>query len=79
MRGLRSAVLAFLLSTAISGCLMPPFNFVLTDDGQSVRMSTILSILSDSNLSEYQKEEELRNLGIVDEDLINLLIVQLGQ
>ncbi|MHC4441650.1 MAG: hypothetical protein ACYTF1_06750 [Planctomycetota bacterium] len=79
MRGFKAAILSLLLSTALSGCLMPPFNFVLTDDGQSVRMSTILSILSDSNLSEEQQKEELRNLGIVNEELINLLITQLGQ
>ena len=79
MGGRVVAMLAFVLSTAISGCLMPPFDYVLTDDGQSIRLDVISVIVSDANLSEEQKKEELRNLGIDDQDLIDYLVRELGQ
>jgi len=57
---------------------MPPYEDVLTDNGQQIRLSEITAIVTDANLTEDEKKAELRKLGIEDEDLIDLLIRNLA-
>ncbi|UCD28787.1 MAG: hypothetical protein JSV03_17200 [Planctomycetota bacterium] len=68
-----------LLATAICGCVLPPFTDVLVSNGQSIRMTTIVQIVANPELSEEAKKQQLRDLGILDEDLIDLLVRELGQ
>jgi len=62
-----------LFSVLAGGC--PPTENVLIDpSGQSIRLSTIDEIVSSTALSEQEKRQGLRNLGITDEQLIDLLL-----
>jgi hypothetical protein len=55
------------------GC--PPTENVLTDPaGQSIRLTAIDRITSDPDLTEEQKRQGLRALGVTDQLLIDLLI-----
>ena len=57
------------------GACGPPTENVLSDaTGQSIRLEGIDRILSNNNLTEEEKREQLRGLGITDEDLIDALI-----
>lgn len=59
---------------AVAGC-QPPFPDVLRDaEGQPVRVDAVQSILSDTGLTEADQRQALRDLGIEDESLIELLI-----
>jgi len=69
------AMLMIALAAGLYGCA-PPYQFVLEDDGQQIRLATIDQIVSDQSLTEDRKREELRELGIEDEELIDLLIRQ---
>ena len=71
-------LLAVLLAISVYGCVLPPYEYVLEANGQSIRLTTITQIVTDPDLSEEQKKERLRNLGIEDEELIELLIGESG-
>lgn len=60
----------------VEGCTAPYPDAVLNSDGQSIRLSDIGQILSQTDLSEDQKKDALRALGITDEELLNVLVTQ---
>jgi hypothetical protein len=54
----------------------PPYNFVVIGaDGQTIRQSSINAIVQDSTLTDDQKRQALRDLGITDENLIDFLVL----
>ena len=58
----------------VMGC-QPPLDDVLTDpSGQSIRLTAIGAIIGDTTLTDAEKRTQLQNLGITDEDLIDILI-----
>ncbi len=59
-----------------AGCAAPYPNALRDDSGNEIRFSEISPILFSTTLTEDQKKEALRNLGITDEELINLLLAQ---
>lgn len=63
------------LLVAAAGACGPPTENVLSDaEGQSIRLEGIDRILENDNLTEEEKRERLRGLGITDERLIDALI-----
>ena len=60
---------------AAGGC--PPIENVLSNaEGQSIRLSAIDDIVQNRNLTEEQKRQGLRDLGITDDALIELLLLE---
>jgi len=77
-RWIISAVLAGPISLAGLGC-QPPYSFVITGaDDAAIRQSAIDSIVQDTTLTDDQKRQALRDLGITDENLIDVLIQSSG-
>jgi len=68
-----------LFAVLAGGC--PPTENVLTNDanGSSIRLSEIDAITTDENLTDEQKRESLRNLGITDATLIEQLVQWRGE
>jgi hypothetical protein len=62
--------------TWFAGCAAPYPNALRDGSGNEIRFSEISPILYSTDLTEDQKKEALRNLGITDEELINLLLAQ---
>ncbi|NLX13416.1 MAG: hypothetical protein GXY44_07160 [Phycisphaerales bacterium] len=57
----------------------PPYRYVLRDaDGQSIEITAVAEIASDPDLSQDEKRDALRDMGIEDELLIDLLLRDLG-
>jgi hypothetical protein len=52
----------------------PPYRFVLTDDGDQVRLTLITQIITSEDLTDEEKREHLRNIGLQDELFINTLV-----
>ena len=53
----------------------PPYRFVLTDDeGEQIRVSLFRQIITSEYLTDEQKREHLRNIGLTDELFIEMLI-----
>lgn len=67
------AGLAVGVAGLVSGC-QPPLQNVIVGVNGPVRLDAVMQILEDDDLTEDQKRQELRNLGITDEDLIDVLI-----
>jgi hypothetical protein len=67
------AVAATLLLAAV-GCQPPLDNVIKNSDGQSIRLTAISSIVGDSSLTDAEKRQGLQDLGITDQDLINVLL-----
>lgn len=64
-----------LVSLCLGGLCQPPYPYLLKDaDGQPIEMTEITDITTDTELTDDEKREALRNLGIEDELLIDLLI-----
>jgi|GEM_PF-1209397 len=62
-----------LFALLAGGC--PPTENVVTDpSGQSIRLTSIDRIVTNPDLSEEQKRQGLRDLGITDEELIDFLL-----
>jgi hypothetical protein len=62
------------IGTCLYGC-SPPYPNVLYDaEGQPVQLEEVDQIISDTELSEDEKRDALRNLGVTDESLIEALI-----
>jgi len=62
-----------LLVLAAGGC-PPTENVVSNAQGQSIRLTAIDRIVQNNDLSEEQKRQGLRDLGITDDELIELLL-----
>jgi hypothetical protein len=74
--GFRSKIvwLAGLAAVAMMGC-QPPLPDVLVDEnGNTIRLSSITPVLANDDLSDDQKRQALRDLGITDEELIDALL-----
>lgn len=57
-----------------AGC-SPTIEYAVVDaQGQPIRLDAITRITGDVSLSEDQKRQKLRDLGITDQDIIELLI-----
>jgi hypothetical protein len=62
-----------------TGCKGPPFNDVLVDsNGEQIRSPEIQRIFDNPDLTEEEQRQALRDLGITDESLIDLLVRLLG-
>ena len=73
-RGLFLAGIA--AASAVVGCISPYPNVLVTDTGQQIRLSDIDAILADTALDEDEKKQALRDLGITDEELLNVLVTR---
>ncbi len=63
-----------IMGLAFAGC-RPPYDDVLTDaDGDQIRVTLIASIVGDPDLTEAEKREALRAIGIDDENLIDFIL-----
>ncbi len=73
---LRAFVPSFLL--AVLGCGSPPAldfpNRLIGADGQEIVLEDVLEVTNNSDLSEEEMREQLRALGIEDEELIDALV-----
>ncbi len=68
-------MLVALISVCMGGGCQPPYPYLLKgSDGQPIEMTQITEITTDTELTDDEKREALRNLGIDDELLIDLLI-----
>jgi hypothetical protein len=70
-------LVAGLLVAGGAGC-SPDVSDVLVDaSGQEIRITAITAITQDPGLDEAAQRQALRDLGITDEDLIDLLVREL--
>jgi len=60
------------------GCVSDFPNAIRNDEGEPIRLPTIVDIVTDPDMTDEQKRDALRAEG-VPEDLIDLLIEQAGQ
>ena len=86
MRGIRRlwkclpiglVLMGIVASSQTAGCGVLPWYFAnaITDpNGNPVTLSQIFEIASDPDLSADEKRQALRDLGIDDEDVIDLLL-----
>ncbi len=74
----RIAGSAGLALALLVGCVSDFPNAIRNDEGEPIRLPTIVGIVTDDALTDEQKREALRVEG-VDEDLIDLLIQQADQ
>ncbi len=76
-RGRRNGRLAGVIlagCVGLCGC-QPPFNDVLEGaNGVQIRLTAVDKILNNPDLTEEEKRQALRDLGITDEDLIDALL-----
>ncbi len=73
--GLKVRLLIPALLAMLAGCgAVPTENVVTGPDGEALRVDAITTILSSTNLSDAQKRQGLRDLGLTDELLIDALI-----
>lgn len=74
----RLSLLAVFLTGSFAGCGWPQqtdFPNALTNaDGQPILFDDVREILSDDDLTDDQKRQALRDLGIEDERLIEALV-----
>jgi len=78
-RGLIGGLLAGAWALGTLGCGRPTENVLADVSGNSIRLSAITRITADEELTDSQKRERLRDLGIQDEALIELLISEPGE
>ncbi len=63
------------VSLCLGGLCQPPYPYLLKGaDGQPIEMTQVTDITTNTELSDDEKREALRELGIEDELLIDLLI-----
>jgi len=66
------------LSLALTSGCFPPFNDVIVgENGEQIRLVLLSTIVDNPDLLEEEKRQQIRDLGITDEVLIDLLIRQL--
>jgi len=72
-------VLAGLALLSVGALCQPPYRYLLRDlDGQPIEITEVAEITSDPDLSEDEKRQALRDMGIEDELLIDLLLRDLA-
>ena len=74
-RGCWAALLgpALILPTQV-GCGPPYLDVLESASGEQIRLNDVIRIVGSAELSEEQKRQALLDLGVTDEDLIQLLI-----
>lgn len=78
-RGLIGGLLAGAWALGTPGCGPPTENVLADANGNSIRLTAIARITADEELTDSEKRERLRELGIQDEALIELLMAQPGE
>ena len=71
-RGLGVGLLLAVAGT-LGGCGPPTQNVLTGSNGESIRLSVIQQIVTNSEFTNEQKRQELAKLGITDPDMIELL------
>lgn len=69
-----TVMLAGLLTAGLVGCPEPPFNILVDSNGNPIRIDQITTITSDTTTTTAEKRQALRDLGITDESLIDILL-----
>ncbi|HOW72388.1 MAG TPA: hypothetical protein PKY77_17455 [Phycisphaerae bacterium] len=69
-----AALLTALLAVATAGCPEPTANILVDSNGNAIRMDQITLITSDTTTTTAEKRQALSDLGITDEQLIDLLL-----
>jgi hypothetical protein len=59
-----------------AGCVIFEYPRAIPTEGGLVSLDAVDEILADPDLTEDQKREQLRTLGITDESLLNFLLNQ---
>jgi len=71
-------VVGILALVFLSGCALTApavyFHALLGPEGQPILLEEVVDIVGDSDLTDDEKREELRELGIKDEELIDALL-----
>jgi hypothetical protein len=65
------------LSLLIGACQGPYPNAIVDSNGDPISLDKIQAVLDDTSLNDDEKKDELRALGITDEDLLNFLVFSL--
>ena len=71
-RGYGRALLAAVL--AVAGCVPLSDNVLTNDGGEPIRLAEIAAIVSDDSLNEDQKRQALEDLGVTNEDLLDVFL-----
>ncbi len=69
---IRGCICAACLLTA--ACVPPTGDALIGADGSPVRLEAVTEIVNSEELTEQQKNQQLSDLGITDEQLVALLI-----
>jgi hypothetical protein len=70
-----ACLLVGLIISADLACCTPPYRYVLVDEeGEQVRVVMIRKIITDEDLTDDEKRELLRDVGLTDELFIDSLI-----
>jgi len=62
---------------AVGGCGLPPSSYphaLTNEQGQPILLDDVTDVLDDDSLSDGEKRDALRDLGIEDEKLIDALV-----
>lgn len=78
-RGLHKGVwavvlLAGSLALGVIGCGPPTENVLVGADGTAIRLAQITEIKDNANMTDEEKWQAVRDLGITDENLIDILL-----
>lgn len=69
-----TAILAGILSAGLFGCPEPIFNILVDSSGNPIRIDQITAITSSTTTTTAEKRQALRDLGISNESLIDILL-----
>lgn len=64
-------------AAALAGCTAAPTSFpsqILGADGEPILLDAVEDIVNDADLTDDEKREQLRALGLEDEELIEALL-----
>lgn len=61
-------------SLAAPACRAPYPSAILLTDGSELRLTLVESIRNDPDLNEDEKKQALRDLGVTDEEILNILV-----
>lgn len=75
--GMMTVILAAGMFWPVGGCAPPTQNVLVDANGNPIRLRSILAIVRDPTLTSDQKRQALRDLGITDEDYIELVLREL--
>lgn len=69
-----AAVLTGVLAAGLAGCPEPTVNILVDGNGNPIRVDQITAITSSTTTTTAEKRQALRDLGIANELLIDLLL-----